>query len=67
VPKQVAIAGFNDLTGSDQMWPPLTTVRTPRAQVGEAAAQMLLQLIRGERPDQPQLDLGFEIIQRQST
>jgi hypothetical protein len=28
---------------------------------------MLLQLIRGERPDQPQLDLGFEIIQRQST
>lgn len=67
VPKQVAITGFNDLTGSDQMWPPLTTVRTPRAQVGEAAAQMLLQLIRGERPDQPQLDLGFEIIQRQST
>jgi LacI family gluconate utilization system Gnt-I transcriptional repressor len=66
VPHQVAIAGFNDLTGSDQMWPPLTTVRTPRAQVGEAAAQMLLQLIHGERPIQPQLDLGFEIISRQS-
>lgn len=66
VPQQVVIAGFNDLTGSDQMWPPLTTVRTPRAQVGEAAAHMLLQLIRGETPDQPQLDLGFEIIARQS-
>ena len=67
VPQRVAIAGFNDLTGSDQMWPPLTTVRTPRAQVGEAAALMLLQLIHGETPDQPQLDLGFEIIARQST
>ena len=67
VPAQVAIAGFNDLTGSDQMWPPLTTVRTPRAQVGEAAARMLLQLIQGETPEQPQLDLGFEIVQRQST
>lgn len=66
VPQQVAIAGFNDLTGSDQMWPPLTTVRTPRAQVGEAAAHMLLQLIHGETPDRPQLDLGFEIITRQS-
>jgi LacI family gluconate utilization system Gnt-I transcriptional repressor len=66
VPHQVAIAGFNDLTGSDQMWPPLTTVRTPRAQVGEAAAKMLVQLIHGETPDQPQLDLGFEIISRQS-
>ncbi len=29
VPQQVAITGFNDLTGSDQMLPPLTTVRTP--------------------------------------
>jgi len=67
VPQQVAIAGFNDLTGSDQMWPPLTTVRTPRAQVGEAAAQMLLQLIHGETPKHPQLDLGFEIVVRQST
>ncbi len=67
VPGQVAIAGFNDLTGSDQMWPPLTTVRTPRAQVGESAAVMLLQLIQGETPQQPQLDLGFEIIERQST
>jgi len=66
VPHQVAIAGFNDLTGSDQMWPPLTTVRTPRAQVGETAAKMLLQLIRGEVPDKPQIDLGFEIIARQS-
>lgn len=66
VPSKVAIAGFNDLTGSDQMWPPLTTVKTPRAQVGESAAQMLLQLIRGETPEEPQLDLGFEIISRQS-
>ncbi len=67
VPGQVAIAGFNDLTGSDQMLPALTTVRTPRAQIGEAAAQMLLTLMRGETPAQPCADLGFEILVRQST
>jgi LacI family gluconate utilization system Gnt-I transcriptional repressor len=67
VPAEVAIAGFNDLTGSDQMVPPLTTVRTPRAHIGEAAAHMLLSLMRGENPEVPQLDLGFEILQRQST
>ena len=67
VPAQVAIAGFNDLTGSDQMLPALTTVRTPRARIGEAAARMLLSLMRGETPLRPQLDLGFEIIHRQST
>ena len=67
VPGQVAIAGFNDLTGSDQMLPTLTTVRTPRAQIGQASAQMLLSLMRGEEPEVAQLDLGFEIIQRLST
>lgn len=66
VPSQVAIAGFNDLTGSDQMLPPLTTVRTPRARIGEAAAHMLLALMRGEEPSAAQLDLGFEIVQRAS-
>jgi LacI family gluconate utilization system Gnt-I transcriptional repressor len=63
----VAIAGFNDLTGSDQMLPTLTTVRTPRARIGEAAAQMLLMLMRGEVPPSAQMDLGFEILHRQST
>ncbi len=67
VPSRVAIAGFNDLTGSDQMLPTLTTVRTPRAQIGEAAARMLLGLMRGESPDRPQLDLGFEIVHRESS
>ncbi len=67
VPSQVAIAGFNDLTGSDQMWPTLTTVRTPRARIGEAAAHMLLTLMNGEQPEQAHLDLGFEILHRQST
>ena len=67
VPSRVAIAGFNDLTGSDQMLPTLTTVRTPRTRIGEAAAHMLLGLMRGEAPAQSQLDLGFEIVRRHST
>lgn len=67
VPERVAIAGFNDLTGSDQMVPPLTTVRTPRAAIGEAGAQMLLSLMRGEAPATRFVDLGFEIVQRGSS
>jgi LacI family gluconate utilization system Gnt-I transcriptional repressor len=67
VPGRVAVAGFNDLTGSDQMLPTLTTVRTPRAEIGRTAARLLLSLIRGE-PEQPSLiDLGFELVVREST
>jgi LacI family gluconate utilization system Gnt-I transcriptional repressor len=66
VPDEIAVAGFNDLTGSDQMVPPLTTVRTPRAEVGRAAAAMLLSLMRGEPVAAPVLDLGFELVVRGS-
>jgi LacI family gluconate utilization system Gnt-I transcriptional repressor len=67
VPAQVAIAGFNDLRGSDLMNPPLTTVHTPLDKVGEASAMMLLQLIRGEDVENHSLDLGYRLVLRQST
>jgi len=67
VPGRVAVAGFNDLTGSDQMVPTLTTVRTPRGQIGKAAACMLLALMSGKAVDPPCVDLGYELIVRGST
>lgn len=67
VPGRIAVAGFNDLTGSDQMVPPLTTVHTPRAEIGSAAAAMLLALIKGESVQSRCLDLGYALQVRQST
>ena len=66
VPQTVAIAGFNDLTGSDQMLPPLTTVRTPRAEIGTAAARMLIKLMKGEAVATPSVDVGYELVLRGS-
>ncbi|HEY0954653.1 MAG TPA: LacI family DNA-binding transcriptional regulator [Roseateles sp.] len=67
VPERVAVAGFNNLPGSDQMLPPLTTVATPRREIGEQAAQMLIKLIRGLPVETPHLDLGFQVLKRAST
>jgi LacI family transcriptional regulator, gluconate utilization system Gnt-I transcriptional repressor len=67
VPDELAVAGFNDLTGSDQMLPPLTTVRTPRSEIGLAAAQMLLTLMRGQTPARRCVDLGYGLVLRGST
>jgi LacI family transcriptional regulator, gluconate utilization system Gnt-I transcriptional repressor len=67
VPERIAVAGFNDLAGSDQMVPPLTSVRTPRSAMGDAGAQMLLQLMRGETPERNSVDLGFELCIRGSS
>lgn len=67
VPKRISIAGFNDLTGSDQMLPPLTTIRTPRSEIGSAAASMLLSLMGGEKVTEPCIDLGYQLVVRSST
>lgn len=67
VPADVAVAGFNDLTGSEEMVPPLTTVRTRRGEIGVAAARMLLALMQREQPPQARIDVGFEVVVRGST
>jgi LacI family gluconate utilization system Gnt-I transcriptional repressor len=67
VPSQIAIAGFNDLTGSDQMLPTLTTVRTPRAHIGRAAANMLLSLIRKDSLTPRLIDVSYDVVVRGST
>lgn len=66
VPDQVAIAGFNDLPGSDQMLPSLTSVATPRTEIGNAAATMLLQLMRGETVTPSSVELPWTLALRES-
>ena len=66
VPGRMAIAGFNDLRGSDLMNPPLTTVHTPLDKIGEAATTMLVKLIRGETVEPCSMDLGYDLVLRQS-
>ncbi|MNV87701.1 HTH-type transcriptional regulator GntR [compost metagenome] len=67
VPSRIAVAGFNDLAGSDQMVPALTTVRTPRSEVGREGANMLLGMMRGSAGAPGSIQLGYELVVREST
>lgn len=67
VPDEIALAGFNDLPASAWTVPSLTTVATPRKAVGREAAGMLLTLLSGEEPVQRHRDLGFTLMEREST
>lgn len=49
------------------MLPPLTTVRTPRSEIGTAAAAMLIKLMKGEAVAIPCVDVGYELVVRGST
>ncbi len=66
VPQQLAVAGFDDMGVSSRMTPPLTTVRVPRTEIGRVAAEQILARLAGEEPRQRVIDLGFEIVARES-
>ena len=66
VPQQISIAGYNDLEEAAFTVPPLTTIHNSRSEIGKQAAQMLLTLMRGKQVDTPVVDVGFELIVRES-
>lgn len=50
VPGDVSVVGFDDLPGSSFTIPPLTTVHRSIDEVGEAAAEAVIDLIKGHAP-----------------
>ncbi|MCY1425611.1 HTH-type transcriptional regulator GntR [compost metagenome] len=67
IPEQIAVLGFNDLPSSEFMVPRLSSIRTPREAIGRRAAEQLLALINGREVSEPVLDMGFELMVREST
>jgi LacI family transcriptional regulator, gluconate utilization system Gnt-I transcriptional repressor len=67
VPGKLAIVGFNDMEFMASAVPSLSSVRTNRYEMGRRAVSMLTDAIEGRRPEQPVVDLGFELIVRASS
>ena len=68
VPGRVAIASFDDHEIAAQVSPALTALRIPRYEIGRRAAELILDRHHGVRRRAPVIvDLGFEVIARDST
>lgn len=67
VPDDMSIVGFNDLEFSASSVPSITSVRTNRYEMGRHAVTMVTETIENRRPAQPVVDLGFELMVRQSS
>ncbi|HEV7692582.1 MAG TPA: LacI family DNA-binding transcriptional regulator [Hyphomonadaceae bacterium] len=66
VPSDLAVFGFGDTHASSEGAVPLSTVRIDGAQIGHAAARMLLDRAAGRKITDPIVDVGFEILDRES-
>lgn len=67
VPDQLAVCGFGNADFAAHMQPSLTTVHVDGAAIGRLAARLVVDRCRGETIEQPIVDVGFRIIERQST
>ncbi len=67
VPEDLAICGFGGADFAAHMAPSLTTVQVDGAAIGRLAARMIVERCRGQAVEQPVVDVGFRIVERQST
>ncbi len=66
MPQQLALAGFSGLQSGQIMPKQLTTIRTRRYDVGRRSARCVLNRLVGQRV-RPTIDLGFELIEGQTS
>ena len=67
VPSDISVVGFDDIQGAAFHNPSLTTIRQPLAQMGVAAARILLQRIRGQATFPDTVPIMPELVIREST
>ena len=66
VPGRLAVIGFSDLAIARAAWPALTTVRVDAQALGRQAGRLLMQRLSGQRPARRVVDVGFELVERES-
>lgn len=67
VPEDLSVTGFDDINYAKYWSPGITTVAQPAEAIGHAAAEMLINLIEGSPPQNAEIVLPTEFVNRQST
>lgn len=67
VPEQLAVMGFGDLDFAAEVEPALSTVQIDGAAMGRHAASFIIERAEGREVAKPVVDVGFKLIERNST
>jgi LacI family gluconate utilization system Gnt-I transcriptional repressor len=67
VPQPLAVVGFGDQEFAADMVPALSTVHIDGTAIGRQAAQFIVDRAEGHEVQQRVIDIGFDIVERQST
>jgi LacI family transcriptional regulator len=67
LPDDLSVVGFDDSEQAEIVWPALTTVRQPLAEMGRIAVSLLLRLLENQRVDALRIQLATKLVVREST
>ncbi|HEX4944833.1 MAG TPA: LacI family DNA-binding transcriptional regulator [Usitatibacteraceae bacterium] len=67
IPGDIAVMGFGNLDFAAHTTPALTTIGIDKAAIGRLAAEALIARIEGREVREKIVDVGFELIEREST
>jgi LacI family transcriptional regulator len=67
VPDDISIVGFDDTELARNVFPRLTTVRQPLAELGRTVVSLLNRLIEGQRTEALRIELATRLVVREST
>jgi LacI family transcriptional regulator len=67
VPRDLSVAGFDDIDVSRATQPALTTVRQPLGEMGRMAVALLMRMLNGHELDALHVELATELVVRGST
>lgn len=67
IPEDISLIGVDDLDVSRYLYPPLTSVQQPVAEMAQVGIDLLLRLIMGEPPEDIHVSLSPTLVIRRST
>lgn len=67
IPQDISVIGYDDIDIASLLFPPLTTVWQPKAELGEAAANLLIEIIKGNFQEPQQILFQPRLVVRAST
>jgi LacI family xylobiose transport system transcriptional regulator len=67
VPEQLSVVGYDDIPVARWSSPALTTVHQPLQRMGQEAVRLLMRLREGDTTTPTRMDLGVNLVVRQST
>ena len=66
VPEEVSVAGFDDAFFAEYLWPPLTTIKQPMYEIGQAAMKNILKIIDKDTSINNETIFSTELVIRKS-